>query len=165
MLSYLIASALGFATAENIEYVFMTGKTSPIPGTSVATGQFLVLLVRWLAPVHVICSVLQAVNLSYSVMRIQRFSLLWILFPAIVLHGTFDFSMFMAGVVSVVFDYDSTSVLIWTAILAAVIVITSTIIACKQFRRVAVLFSYQLISGDVPSDEILSFEHDIVEDL
>ena len=62
-LVYLLTSALGFATAENIEYVFGTN-SSPIPGTSVFVGELVVLLVRVLLPVHLICATLQAANLS-----------------------------------------------------------------------------------------------------
>jgi Cys-rich protein (TIGR01571 family) len=62
-LSSLFHPALGFATSENIEYVFGVS-SSPIPGTSVFVGELLVLLVRVLMPVHVICSVIQAANLS-----------------------------------------------------------------------------------------------------
>jgi RsiW-degrading membrane proteinase PrsW (M82 family) len=58
-----MAGALGFATAENIEYVFGTSQ-SPIPGTSVFIGEIVVLLIRVLMPIHVICSVIQAANLS-----------------------------------------------------------------------------------------------------
>lgn len=63
ILVYLMSGALGFATSENIEYVFGT-KTSPIHGTSLFVGELFVLAIRILMPVHVICSVLQAANLS-----------------------------------------------------------------------------------------------------
>jgi hypothetical protein len=63
ILVYLMAGALGFATSENIEYVFGT-TTSPIPGTTVFIGELIVLLTRVLMPIHVICSVIQAANLS-----------------------------------------------------------------------------------------------------
>ncbi len=60
---YMLCGALGFATAENIEYVFGT-KTSPVPGTSLLVGELFVLLMRVCLPVHLICSVLQAANYS-----------------------------------------------------------------------------------------------------
>ena len=60
---YLMTGALGFATSENIEYVFGTS-SSPIPGTSLFVGELFVLLIRVLMPIHLICSVLQATNLS-----------------------------------------------------------------------------------------------------
>ena len=63
VLVYLVAGALGFATAENIEYVFGIN-SSPIPGTSKFVGELVVLALRILLPVHLICSVLQAANLS-----------------------------------------------------------------------------------------------------
>lgn len=49
ILVYLVAGALGFATSENIEYVFGT-VTSPIPGTSSFVGELIVLLTRVLLP-------------------------------------------------------------------------------------------------------------------
>jgi RsiW-degrading membrane proteinase PrsW (M82 family) len=64
---YFMAAALGFATAENIEYVFGSsgsGGASPLPGSSLFVGELFVLLMRVCMPVHVICSVLQATNLS-----------------------------------------------------------------------------------------------------
>ena len=63
ILVYLMSGALGFATAENIEYVFGT-KTSPIHGTSLFVGELFVLFLRICMPIHLICSVLQAANLS-----------------------------------------------------------------------------------------------------
>lgn len=63
VLVYLMMGALGFATAENVEYVFGT-KKSPFPGTSLLVGELFVLGIRILMPIHVICSVLQACRLS-----------------------------------------------------------------------------------------------------
>lgn len=63
ILVYLMSGALGFATAENIEYVFGT-KTSPIHGTSVFIGELFVLFLRICMPIHLICSVLQAANFA-----------------------------------------------------------------------------------------------------
>lgn len=69
-----MAGALGFATAENIEYVFGTS-TSPIPGTSMFVGELEVLLARVCMPIHVICSVLQAAGLSKVLMGKSQMSL------------------------------------------------------------------------------------------
>lgn len=63
ILVYLLAAALGFATAENIEYVFSQGQDA-VSGVAMLEGELLILLMRVLTPVHAICSVLQAVNLS-----------------------------------------------------------------------------------------------------
>jgi RsiW-degrading membrane proteinase PrsW (M82 family) len=59
-----MAGALGFATLENISYVFSQGSSDAIPGTSNFVGELTVLAARILMPIHVICSVLQAINLS-----------------------------------------------------------------------------------------------------
>lgn len=77
---YLMAGALGFATYENISYVYSSG-TSAIPGTSSFVGELTVLLVRILMPIHVICSVLQATNLSKVI-----FALHYLLFRRIELR-------------------------------------------------------------------------------
>ena len=62
VLVYFMSGALGFATFENIEYIF--GKDSPIPGFTLFEGELLILLMRVLMPIHVICSVIQAVGVS-----------------------------------------------------------------------------------------------------
>ena len=61
-LVYLMAGALGFATKENIQYVF--GASNAVSDTSVFLGMLFVLALRVLMPIHVICSVMQAANLS-----------------------------------------------------------------------------------------------------
>jgi len=63
VLVYLMMASLGFATSENIEYVFNL-KESPIPHTSLVVGEIFVLFIRVLMPIHLICSVLQASNLT-----------------------------------------------------------------------------------------------------
>lgn len=75
VLVYLVAGALGFATAENIEYVFGSGEESAVPGASIFVGELMVLLMRVLMPVHVICSVMQATNLSKVLMGQTQMSL------------------------------------------------------------------------------------------
>ena len=64
---YLMSAALGFATAENIEYVF-SQDSSPVSGVTLLEGEILLLLLRILTPVHVICSVLQATAYSKVLM-------------------------------------------------------------------------------------------------
>lgn len=59
---YLMAAAAGFACAENIEYVFSSAE-SPIGGSPVV-GELFILAMRWCMPVHIICSVLQASQMS-----------------------------------------------------------------------------------------------------
>lgn len=74
VLVYLVAGAVGFATCENIEYVFGQ-HSSPIPGTSLLVGELLILLMRVCMPIHFICAVLQAVNLSKVIMGEQVMNL------------------------------------------------------------------------------------------
>jgi len=99
ILVYLLSGALGFATFENIEYVFGT-KASPVQGTTLLVGELVVLLFRVLLPIHVICSVLQASQLSKVMMGDAPNSLFMILLPAITLHGSFDFFLFVIGILS-----------------------------------------------------------------
>jgi len=67
---YLMTAALGFATAENIEYVF-DKKSSSFTGTSAFESELLILLLRIAMPVHVICSVLQSITLSKVLMGLS----------------------------------------------------------------------------------------------
>jgi RsiW-degrading membrane proteinase PrsW (M82 family) len=69
---YLMTAALGFATAENIEYVFGS-KRSPFAGTSAVEGELLILLIRIAMPVHIICSVLQSITLSKVLMGLSNY--------------------------------------------------------------------------------------------
>ena len=62
VLIYLLAGALGFATSENITYVF--GIRNAKGAESAMEEELLILFVRILMPVHLICSVLQACKLS-----------------------------------------------------------------------------------------------------
>jgi hypothetical protein len=56
---------LGFATFENIQYVFISGGSGDqLFSKSVLINELFVLLLRVLMPIHVICAVLQAINLS-----------------------------------------------------------------------------------------------------
>lgn len=104
ILVYLMAGALGFATAENIEYVFAQSSQSSIPGTSIFLNELFVLFIRILMPVHVICSVLQASNYAKVVIGIESMSLFGILLPAILLHGFFDFFLFLFGSLQYIFN-------------------------------------------------------------
>jgi Cys-rich protein (TIGR01571 family) len=134
VLVYLVAAALGFSTAENIEYVFGT-RASPIPGTSLFVGEILILLVRVLMPIHVICAVLQSINLSKVLMGAHS-SLFFILLPALVLHGLFDFQLFLAGVIEYVYDLNSIALEIGSLVFSLLLAIGSGIYAYKSFRQV-----------------------------
>lgn len=64
VLVYLFCAALGFATSENIEYVFGFASATKQSQVSAMEEEIFVLFVRVLMPVHLICSVLQAASLS-----------------------------------------------------------------------------------------------------
>lgn len=76
ILVYLVAGSLGFATAENIEYVFASASASSTTAASVAfTNGLFVMFIRMIMPIHFFCSVLQAVSLSHFVIRGEPVSL------------------------------------------------------------------------------------------
>lgn len=103
---YLLSGALGFATAENILYVFGSGGPL-LPGASPWVGEALVLLVRICVPLHAVCALVQANSMARAVLRKDRFSLLFILLPAITLHGNFDFTLFLCGLLDFVYKLDT----------------------------------------------------------
>ena len=148
ILVYMVAGALGFATAENIEYVFGT-TTSPIPGTSQFVGELLVLLIRVCMPVHVICSVIQASSLSKMLMGHQTLSLFYILLPAILLHGTFDFVLFLLGAIEFIYNDSSLLLEIMSIVLSILITIAGGLYAYFSYRQAKTSFeAWQLISND-----------------
>ena len=62
VLVYLMMAALGFATSENIEFLFEFGFMELSFFNN--SGVLFVLFMRSLMPIHLICSVLQASNLT-----------------------------------------------------------------------------------------------------
>ncbi len=74
VLVYLMAAALGFATSENVEYVFSAAGSAG-PKLTIFYSELMVYIVRILMPVHVICSVLQAANLARVLAGISQMNL------------------------------------------------------------------------------------------
>jgi len=75
ILVYLMTAALGFATSENIEYVF---SATAEPGEKQVTmfyQEVTVYVLRILMPIHIICSVMQAANLSRVVTGLKSMNL------------------------------------------------------------------------------------------
>ena len=103
ILVYLMVGAIGFATAENIEYVFSSGSF---------IDQIFVLALRILMPVHVICSVMQAANTSKSAMGIQEMGTFRAILPAILLHGLFDYVLFLLPYVQYIYQIDELTIVI-----------------------------------------------------
>lgn len=71
VLMYLFSAALGFATSENIEYVFGVASATKQSRTSAMEEEIFVLAIRVLMPIHLICSVLQAASLSTVIIIIS----------------------------------------------------------------------------------------------
>ena len=134
--TYLMAGALGFTTCENMMYVFNT-TSSPIPGTSAFVGELMVLLLRVCLPVHLICSVLQGANLSRIVMgKLPEMGLFSMLFSAIVLHGTFDCTLFVMSIVAFVNDIDGFWFDALTFAMAFFIAGVGSLYAYRQWKHV-----------------------------
>ncbi|CAK9252803.1 unnamed protein product [Sphagnum jensenii] len=153
VLVYLLAAALGFATAENIEYVF--GQGSGVPGVTLLEGELLILLVRILTPIHAICAVLQSVNYSKVLMGQQQMNLFLVrlyvisdcsaylflpipqvLLPALFLHGSFDFILFLLAALGYIYDMSVNTSEIISLMVALVITVGGFIWAYLAFKKV-----------------------------
>lgn len=136
MMVYLLTAALGFATAENIEYV-LGAKSSPIAGVSLFVGELFILTIRILMPIHLICAVLQAAEMSKRETGIDpNMPLFKVLLPAVVLHGSFDFFLFFVSALQYVFNIRSLAFDIFTMIFPFVMTIGGIVWAVKVFGAV-----------------------------
>lgn len=153
---FFLAGACGFATAENMSYVF-GGKTGSQDTTSSITQELGVLLLRVLMPVHLICAVIQAVNVSKIVIgKVSEMSLFRVLLPAIILHGTFDFALFVLAVFSFAEDINTTAFEVFTLVVAAIIGCVGMRYAYTSFRDVArdFDFGFQALNDDTEHMEM-----------
>ena len=87
----MISVAVGLACAENFLYVFFLGGTS---GASVSQ-EFAVLIFRSVFPVHALAAAMQSINMIRKFIeektnRDRNVGVGRIVFPAVLLHGTFD---------------------------------------------------------------------------
>lgn len=83
----MVAAALGYACCENLAYIFVY--TPPGLGHELQT-----LGLRSLFPVHPLCAAIQSIGVCRRDLEGDRACQLGrILFPAILLHGTFDFAL------------------------------------------------------------------------
>jgi hypothetical protein len=101
----LVAAALGFSTSENISYVFRAGAGED--SSDYYTAEILTLLMRIVLPVHIICAVLQSAQLSQVISGAKNSSLFQVLLPAMLLHGSFDFTLFAGGAIEMFFWDDA----------------------------------------------------------
>ncbi|KAL7547802.1 hypothetical protein ACHAWF_011073 [Thalassiosira exigua] len=81
----MVSVALGFACCENLMYVFVYAP--PTLGVQIST-----LVARSLFPVHPLCAAIQSIGVCKRDLEgDKRFGVGRIIFPAILLHGSFDF--------------------------------------------------------------------------
>ena len=87
----MVSVALGFACCENLIYIFVY--SPPSLDIEVAT-----LFARSMFPVHPLCAAIQSIGVCRrDLEKDKRFGLGRIIFPAILLHGTFDFVLMLAA--------------------------------------------------------------------
>jgi hypothetical protein len=151
ILVYLVASALGFATFENIGYVFGVASDED-PDSDYYTVELVTLLLRVLLPVHFICAVLQASQLSKVAMSFESIPLFWVLFPAILVHGAFDFVLFLGGYFGAMYALDSVAYQVIFLAIPLAISTTGAYVAYSRFSTVQRLYeagwqSFQSGSG------------------
>jgi hypothetical protein len=108
-------------------YVFSMGNN--------VNAELTVLAMRAIMPIHVICSALQAVNLSKVLVDQQSMSLLGVLAPAIVLHGVFDFILFLVGAIAFVYEVDTVGLEVGTFVGAVAITVIGAAAAYFLVKR------------------------------
>lgn len=87
----MVSVALGFACCENLVYIFVYSPA--LLGVEVST-----LIARSLFPVHPLCAAIQSIGVCKRDLEgDKRVGLGRIIFPAILLHGSFDFVLMVAA--------------------------------------------------------------------
>eukprot|EP01033_Poteriospumella_lacustris_P008279 gene8279-5970_t len=133
---YLLTAALGFATAENIEYV-LGARASPVAGVSLFVGELFILFVRILLPIHLVCAVLQATEMSRRDTGIDpTMPLPRLLLPAVLLHGSFDFFLFLMSALQFVYAIDSVAFDVFTLLFPFAIAVGGVVWAARSFGAV-----------------------------
>ena len=100
---YMVAAAAGFSTAENMEYLFMTPesmnhRTRPdcFPPVEFAASMLnLFGRVGMAYPLHLLCGALTGVQLIRRYLAPVPLGWPWVLVPAVLTHGTYDFVLFV----------------------------------------------------------------------
>lgn len=90
----MVSVALGFACCENLIYIFLYN------GSSLSL-EIAVLVSRSLFPIHPLCAAIQSIGVcKRHIENDKSIGLSRILFPAIMLHGSYDFTIMMLNFVS-----------------------------------------------------------------
>jgi len=88
----MITAALGFACKENLNYVL--GMT---PNTH---DEFFIFVLRCLLPIHPLCAAIQSIGIVQRDVELHpKWQLGRSIFPAILLHATYDFTLLFYGIV------------------------------------------------------------------
>ena len=139
---FLLAGALGFTTAENIGYVFGS-KDSPLEGESKVVGEITVLLLRVCMPIHLFCAVFQACNVCRLIMgQAPDMSLFKVLLPGLILHGLFDFSLFVLSIIAFAENIDSDWYEFFCLAVALVIGVIGGHMAYNDWKKVVVDYEH-----------------------
>ncbi|CAB9507374.1 tRNA methyltransferase 11 homolog (Saccharomyces cerevisiae) [Seminavis robusta] len=97
----MIATAAGFACSENLMYVFSQNSVA---------GEITVLMVRSALPVHSICAAIQSIGVvRRDVEQDTDYKIGWAIFPAVLLHGMFDFILLSLSMMEYVWSPSSSS--------------------------------------------------------
>jgi hypothetical protein len=85
----MVATALGFACCENLVYVFVYSPPS-------LANEIVTLIARSIFPVHPLCAAIQSIGVCRrDLEKDESRQLGRILFPAMLLHGSFDFVLML----------------------------------------------------------------------
>jgi Cys-rich protein (TIGR01571 family) len=136
ILVFLLTAALGFETAENIEYVFGSS-ISPVRQHHLVVNELFVLSMRQAMPIHAICAVLQATEYS-KVMLGTAFSnhTFFVLLPAIILHGSFDFFLFLIGALAQAYNVESVAFDVMSIVIPVLLTVGGLYWAYSGFTKV-----------------------------
>jgi magnesium-transporting ATPase (P-type) len=135
----MVAVSLGFACCENLIYVFVYARGN-------VNVEMSVLFMRSLFPVHPLAAAIQSIGVVKRDLEgmQQHYSIGKILLPAILLHGTFDFSLMLISVIGQHSNNDedndndeeiiSTNILIISLICLGVSILVVLIGICYYFK-------------------------------
>jgi len=94
IMAAMVATAVGFACCENLMYVFSAGSF---------ISQIAILLTRSILPVHPLAAAIQSIGVCHRDLEgNEKYQIGRIIFPAIILHGSFDFFVFTVSIVATI---------------------------------------------------------------
>ena len=145
----LVVGALGFESCENL--LFIADITTPVlPHTSVFASKLLVLFIRGVLPIHALCATLQAVDLSYVLGGERNYSLMRVLLPAILLHGTYDFNLLLFSNLQYIYPNSKAAVsfVVLPIFFAIVIALAGGAYALRSFNAIRTNSGWVLLGAD-----------------